>query len=100
MVAPRGENFNRMGRYRIFTVRGTPPPDVQVGDSSMQRRNQSPKKPGLRVSLQSHYGMDTEEKMLGHSRKRDGLSPISTVHRDGLGIAPGPPLRWGLSFLA
>jgi hypothetical protein len=30
--------------------------------------------------------------MLGHSRQRDGLSPIFTVHRDGLGIAPRPPL--------
>jgi len=28
----------------------------------------------------------------GHSQKRDGLSPIPTDHRDGLGNAPRPPL--------
>jgi hypothetical protein len=36
--------------------------------------------------------------MLGHSRKRDGLSPIPTVHRDGLGNAPRPPLCLGAVF--
>lgn len=30
--------------------------------------------------------------MLGHSLQRDGLSPIPTDHRDGLGSAPRPPL--------
>ncbi len=38
--------------------------------------------------------MGTEVKMLGHSLERDGLSPIPTVHRDGLGSAPRPPLFW------
>lgn len=30
--------------------------------------------------------------MPGHSLERDGLSPIPTVHRDGLGNALRPPL--------
>ena len=33
--------------------------------------------------------------MPGHSQKRDGLSPIPTDHRDGLGNALRPPLRLG-----
>ena len=37
--------------------------------------------------------------MLGHSHERDGLSPIPTVHRDGLGSAPGPPFFLGMSLL-
>jgi hypothetical protein len=36
--------------------------------------------------------------MLGHSLERDGLSPIPTVHRDGLGIAPRPPFCLGLKL--
>jgi len=35
-------------------------------------------------------------KKLGHSLKRDGLSPIPTAHRDGLGTAPRPPFCLGL----
>ena len=34
-------------------------------------------------------------KKLGHSQERDGLSPIPTDHRDGLGSAPRPPLCLG-----
>jgi len=33
--------------------------------------------------------------MLGHSRQRDGLRPISTVHRDGLGALSRPSLFLG-----
>ena len=36
--------------------------------------------------------------MLGHSHERDGLSPIPTVHRDGLGNAPRPPVCLGLEL--
>ena len=34
-------------------------------------------------------------KKLGHSLERDGLSPIPTAHRDGLGTAPRPPFFLG-----
>lgn len=37
--------------------------------------------------------------MHGHSLQRDGLSPIPTDHRDGLGNAPRPPLRLGPELL-
>ena len=34
-------------------------------------------------------------KMLGHSRQRDGLRPVSTVHRDGLDTVSRPSLFLG-----
>jgi crossover junction endodeoxyribonuclease RuvC len=38
--------------------------------------------------------------MPGHSLERDGLSPIPTVHRDGLGSALRPPYFWGYGVAA
>ena len=55
----------------------------KMGILPCKRLNQSPRIPLKRVlpCERSLRGKSAEVKMLGHSRKRDGLSPIPTDHR-------------------
>jgi hypothetical protein len=64
---------------------------MRVAILSQARRSSSPKESGLPDAVTNDHGLGAEVKMQGQSLKRDGLSPIPTDHRDGLGTALRPP---------
>jgi hypothetical protein len=51
-----------------------------------------PKVAGLTGDAISNHGLGAGVKMLGHSRQRDALLSIFTVHRDGLDTLSRPSL--------
>jgi len=90
MLAPAERNLPHGTLPRLHSVQ----PSTRCARRRIlqtQRRIPSPKEPGFtgiaskQLDLQGLF-----VKVPGPSRKRDSLSPISTVHRNGLGFQPGP----------